>query len=112
MIVAGKECEVVIFKGHQVLGLLIAGGVDTPLGDIFIQQLLPDSPAAKDGRLQPGDQVLRVNGASMKGATSDDALKALQHPDSFMQLTILRPLPKPAQNEGETLPWVYTHSHA
>ena len=49
-----------IFKGSQILGLAIVGGTDSYLGGIYVQKVLPDSPAARDGRLQPGDKILKV----------------------------------------------------
>ena len=49
-----------IFKGSQILGLAITGGTDSYLSGIYVQNVLPDSPAARDGRLQPGDRILKV----------------------------------------------------
>lgn len=41
----------------------------TPLGapGLYIQTLLPGSPAAADGRLSLGDRILEVNGSSLAG---------------------------------------------
>lgn len=43
----------------------------TPLGTpgLYIQTLLPGSPAAADGRLSLGDQILEVNGSSLLGVS-------------------------------------------
>ena len=60
VLVPGKECEIVIFKGSQILGLAVTGGTDSYLGGIYVQKVLADSPAARDGRLQPGDRILKV----------------------------------------------------
>ena len=59
-ILPGKESNIVVFKGSQMLGLILVGGVDTYLSEIYIQKIIPDSPAAKDGRLQPGDRLLQA----------------------------------------------------
>lgn len=36
---------------------------------LYIQTLLPGSPAASDGRLSLGDQILEVNGSSLMGVS-------------------------------------------
>lgn len=43
----------------------------TPLGapGLYIQTLLPGSPAAADGRLSLGDRILEVNGSSLTGVS-------------------------------------------
>lgn len=43
----------------------------TPLGapGLYIQTLLPGSPAASDGRLSLGDRILEVNGSSLMGVS-------------------------------------------
>lgn len=89
-IIPGKEHDIVIFKGSEMLGVIIVGGLENFINGIYIQKVIPDSPAAKDGRLQPGDRILKVNNASMEDATREDALRALQLPSSFVHLSILR----------------------
>ena len=112
-ILPGKEHDVVIFKGSEMLGVIIVGGLENFINGIYIQKVIPDSPAAKDGRLQPGDRILKVNNASMEDATREDALRALQLPSSFVHLTILRDparAHKMTHSEGmmgrESLYWV------
>ena len=93
-----------------MLGVIIVGGLENFINGIYIQKVIPDSPAAKDGRLQPGDRILKVNNASMEDATREDALRALQLPSSFVHLTILRDparAHKMTHSEGiESLYWV------
>ena len=112
-IIPGKEHDIVIFKGSEMLGVIIVGGLENFINGIYIQKVIPDSPAAKDGRLQPGDRILKVNNASMEDATREDALRALQLPSSFVHLTILRDparAHKMTHSEGmmgkESLYWV------
>ena len=50
----------IFFQEGKGLGLSIVGGSDTVLGTVVIHEIYPDGAAAKDGRLQPGDQVLEV----------------------------------------------------
>ena len=89
-IIPFKECELIIFKGHQVLGLIIAGGTDSLLDGIYIQKIIPGSPADKDGRLKPGDKILRINNSCMEGVSRDEALRSLQQSSSFVHITVVR----------------------
>ncbi|KAK2506567.1 hypothetical protein MC885_014870 [Smutsia gigantea] len=46
-------------------------GTHTPLGapGLYMQTLLPGSPAASESRLCPGDCILEVNGSSLLGVS-------------------------------------------
>ena len=60
VIVPGKKCKVTIFKGSELLGVTVVGGVDTFLHNIIIKGIIPNTPADRDGRLHPGDRILEV----------------------------------------------------
>lgn len=49
---------------------LLSSPQHTPLNapGIYIRTLIPDGPAASDGRLRIGDRILAVNGTSLIGA--------------------------------------------
>ncbi len=36
---------------------------------VFLQEVFPEGLVASDGRLQPGDQIIEINGADMTCAT-------------------------------------------
>ncbi|NWX86931.1 RADIL protein, partial [Nothoprocta pentlandii] len=57
-------------RGPLGLGMGLIDGLHTPLCSpgIYIRTLVPDSPAAADGRLALGDRILAVNGTSLIGA--------------------------------------------
>lgn len=59
-ILPGSETLIEIDKTGRGLGLSIVGGTDTILGVIVIHEIYPDGAAAKDGRLQPWDQIVEV----------------------------------------------------
>uniref|UniRef100_A0A915JX25 PDZ domain-containing protein n=1 Tax=Romanomermis culicivorax TaxID=13658 RepID=A0A915JX25_ROMCU len=61
-IAAGKETWIELDKGGLGLGLSIVGGCDTVLGSVVIHEVYQDGAAARDGRLEPGDQLLEVKG--------------------------------------------------
>lgn len=58
-------------RGPSGLGMGLIDGLHTPLGapGLYIQTLLPGSPAASDGRLSLGDRILEVNGSSLAGVS-------------------------------------------
>lgn len=72
----------------------------TPLGapGLYIQTLLPGSPAASDGRLSLGDRILEVNGSSLVGV-------------SYLRYRALPPVassapsPTPWPVRGHVQPW-------
>lgn len=41
-------------------------------------QVFDNTPAAKDGTLQAGDEIVGVNGKSMRGKTKVDVARAIQ----------------------------------
>ena len=51
------------------LGITIVGGSDTPLRCVVVQEVFPEGLVASDGRLQPGDQIIEVNGIDMTCAS-------------------------------------------
>ena len=51
------------------LGITIVGGSDTPLRCVVVQEVFPDGLVASDGRLQPGDQIIEINGIDMTCAS-------------------------------------------
>lgn len=52
----------------RTLGLVITGGLDTPVHEILIRKVDKDSPAtACSVPLKAGDQVLEVNGQHTSG---------------------------------------------
>jgi len=73
-----------------VAGLILIGGADSIFKGVFLKKIIPDSPAHKDGRLQPGDRILRINNTSMEHASHNTALQALQNSPSLLPLTVYR----------------------
>ena len=48
-------------KSSGPLGLVVMGGADTTLNDVVIKEIVPNTPADIDGKLRPGDQILKVS---------------------------------------------------
>ncbi|XP_065110279.1 ras-associating and dilute domain-containing protein isoform X3 [Paramisgurnus dabryanus] len=67
-------------KGPYGLGMGLIDGLHTPLNSpgIYIRTLIPDGPAAADGRLCIGDRILAVNGKSLIGADYQSAVDSIR----------------------------------
>ncbi|XP_055062070.2 ras-associating and dilute domain-containing protein isoform X3 [Misgurnus anguillicaudatus] len=72
--------EVDLDKGPYGLGMGLIDGLHTPLNSpgIYIRTLIPDGPAAADGRLCIGDRILAVNGKSLIGADYQSAVDLIR----------------------------------
>lgn len=72
--------EVDLDKGPYGLGMGLIDGLHTPLNSpgIYIRTLIPDGPAAADGRLCIGDRILAVNGTSLIGADYQSAVDLIR----------------------------------
>eukprot|EP00051_Salpingoeca_urceolata_P027551 m.482014 g.482014 ORF g.482014 m.482014 type:complete len:690 (+) comp22406_c0_seq1:477-2546(+) len=89
---------VTLVKNKKGLGVGISGAKKTT-GDglvhgIFVSSLMPGSPAAEDGRLREGDEILEVDGHGLIGVTRDGAiefLKQVQLGDSVRLLVAQEP---------------------
>ncbi|PIK35017.1 putative disks large-like 2 [Apostichopus japonicus] len=90
-----KRREVVkihLVKEKGSLGIEIAGGKNSSKGDvgIFVAELDEGSPAARDGRLQKGDEILMINGNSLLSVTHQDVVQLLSQSGSIVQLVLAR----------------------
>jgi len=59
-VVCGEVSTIEVERGQLDLGLSVVGGCDTPLVCIVVQEVFPEGALGRDGRIQPGDQVLEV----------------------------------------------------
>ncbi|XP_077495063.1 SLo interacting protein 1 isoform X1 [Amblyomma americanum] len=71
-----------IRNGSDKLGLTLCyGDPEEQETEIYVGEIDPRSVAAKDGRLQEGDQILQVNGTDVLGRDQAIALFSEQRPD-------------------------------
>ncbi|XP_045519849.1 PRKCA-binding protein isoform X4 [Pieris brassicae] len=70
--------SVVLTKDEKnLIGISIGGGA--PLCPcLYIVQIFDNTPTAKDGTLQSGDEIVGVNGQSVKGKTKVEVAKMIQ----------------------------------
>ncbi|XP_045317306.1 ras-associating and dilute domain-containing protein isoform X3 [Leopardus geoffroyi] len=79
-------------RGPSGLGMGLIDGMHTPLGapGLYIQTLLPGSPAAADGRLALGDRILEVNGSSLMGVGYLRAVDLIRHGGKKMRFLVAK----------------------
>ncbi|XP_054149703.1 E3 ubiquitin-protein ligase LNX isoform X1 [Melozone crissalis] len=88
---------------HESLAIRIVGGSETPLVHIIIQHIYRDGVIARDGRLLPGDMILKVNGMDIKNVPHNYALSVLKQPCHVLRLTVLREQRYRCRNSGLSL---------
>ncbi|KAJ8397516.1 hypothetical protein AAFF_G00437920 [Aldrovandia affinis] len=74
----------------EPLAISIVGGNETPLLRILIQDIYREGVIARDGRLLPGDMILKVNGIDISNVPHRYALAMLKRPCQLLRLTVLR----------------------
>ncbi|KAK1795742.1 hypothetical protein P4O66_001028 [Electrophorus voltai] len=75
---------------YEPLAISIVGGNETPLVRVLIQDIYREGVIARDGRLLPGDMILKVNGIDVTNVPHCYALAALKQPCALLRLTVLR----------------------
>ncbi|XP_036116680.1 multiple PDZ domain protein isoform X1 [Molossus molossus] len=73
------------------LGISIAGGVGSPLGDvpIFIAMMHPNGVAAQTQKLRVGDRIVTIGGASTEGMTHTQAVNLLKNASGSIEMQVV-----------------------
>nr|XP_014349871.1 PREDICTED: multiple PDZ domain protein isoform X4 [Latimeria chalumnae] len=73
------------------LGISIAGGVGSPLGDvpIFIAMMHPNGVAAKTHKLRVGDRIVTICGTSTEAMTHSQAVGLLKNASGTIELQVV-----------------------
>uniref|UniRef100_A0A8B9UG88 Multiple PDZ domain crumbs cell polarity complex component n=1 Tax=Anas zonorhyncha TaxID=75864 RepID=A0A8B9UG88_9AVES len=73
------------------LGVSIAGGVGSPLGDvpIFIAMMHPNGVAAQTQKLRVGDRIVSICGTSTEGMTHSQAVSVLKNASGTIELQVV-----------------------
>ncbi|XP_036699163.1 pro-interleukin-16 isoform X4 [Balaenoptera musculus] len=77
------------------LGFSLAGGADLENKVITVHRVFPNGLASQEGTIQKGNEVLSINGKSLKGATHNDALAILRQARDPRQAVIVTRKPTP-----------------
>ncbi|XP_007996895.3 E3 ubiquitin-protein ligase LNX isoform X3 [Chlorocebus sabaeus] len=87
----------------ESLSIRLVGGNETPLVHIIIQHIYRDGVIARDGRLLPGDIILKVNGMDISNVPHNYAVRLLRQPCQVLWLTVLREQKFRSRNNGQAL---------
>ncbi|KAG5875316.1 hypothetical protein JTB14_016903 [Gonioctena quinquepunctata] len=91
-IVPGRDITIEIVTENKGLGIFFVGGKDTLIPNgIVVVEVYPGGIVDKDKRLQPGDQVIEVNGTTLKDVSNTTALQALRQTLPKMKMIVYRP---------------------
>ncbi|XP_045696179.1 multiple PDZ domain protein isoform X7 [Phyllostomus hastatus] len=73
------------------LGISIAGGVGSPLGDvpIFIAMMHPNGVAAQTQKLRVGDRIVTIGGTSTEGMTHTQAVNLLKSTPGSIEMQVV-----------------------
>lgn len=76
----GKKIKIDLKKGTEGLGFTVVTRDNTVHGPgpILVKNILQRGAAVKDGRLQPGDRILEVNGVDMTGRSQEELVAMLR----------------------------------
>lgn len=66
---------------------------ERPLGGVQVSGIKEGGNAEKEGSLQMGDQIVRVNGELVRAAGFDAVMEQLKKADSKVTLSMVRPIP-------------------
>uniref|UniRef100_A0A669PV31 Tyrosine-protein phosphatase non-receptor type 13 n=1 Tax=Phasianus colchicus TaxID=9054 RepID=A0A669PV31_PHACC len=97
-VTAENTFEVKLLKNSSGLGFSFCRE-DNPtpeqLGStiVRVKKLFPGQPAAESGRIDIGDVILKVNGASLKGLSQQEVISALRGTSPEVSLLLCRPPP-------------------
>uniref|UniRef100_A0A8D0PUE6 Multiple PDZ domain protein n=1 Tax=Sus scrofa TaxID=9823 RepID=A0A8D0PUE6_PIG len=77
-------------KDKNGLGLSLAGNKDRSRMSIFVVGINPEGPAAKDGRMRIGDELLEINNQILYGRSHQNASAIIKTAPSKVKLVFIR----------------------
>ncbi|XP_012926492.1 inaD-like protein isoform X8 [Heterocephalus glaber] len=86
----GKLHIIELEKDRQGLGLSLAGNKDRSLLSVFVVGIHPGSPAAADGRIRAGDELLEINNQILYGRSHQNASAIIRTAPSRVRLVFIR----------------------
>uniref|UniRef100_A0A4W3JV42 Multiple PDZ domain protein n=1 Tax=Callorhinchus milii TaxID=7868 RepID=A0A4W3JV42_CALMI len=85
------ECTFLMMGPNDSLGISIAGGTGSPLGDvpIFIAMMQPNGVAAQTQKLRVGDRIVSICGKPTEGLTHSQAVSLLKSASGQIELQVV-----------------------
>eukprot|EP00096_Caligus_rogercresseyi_P010853 TRINITY_DN407_c1_g1_i1.p1 TRINITY_DN407_c1_g1~~TRINITY_DN407_c1_g1_i1.p1 ORF type:complete len:1337 (-),score=405.78 TRINITY_DN407_c1_g1_i1:791-4801(-) len=83
-------------RGSRGFGFSIRGGREFQCMPLFVLRIAMDGPAASDGRLRVGDQIIEINGNNTKNMTHSEAIELIKSGGGIVRLLVRRGKMPPA----------------
>merc|ERR1740129_876714 len=77
-------------RGQRGFGFSIRGGREFHSMPLFVLRMAVDGPAALDGRLMVGDQLVEINGQNTKNMTHGEAIELIKNGGQVVRLLVKR----------------------
>merc|ERR1719384_1515411 len=77
-------------RGQRGFGFSIRGGREFHSMPLFVLRMAVDGPAALDGRLRVGDQLIEINGHTTKNMTHGEAIELIENGGLAVRLLVRR----------------------
>merc|ERR1712223_815158 len=77
-------------RGQRGFGFSIGGGREFHSMPLFVLRMAVDGPAALDGRLRVGDQLIEINGHTTKNMTHGEAIELIKNGGLAVRLLVRR----------------------
>merc|ERR1719150_1598545 len=77
-------------NGGMGLSIVAAKGIGKDKLGIYVKAVVENGAAFHDGRLQPGDQLLKVDGTSLVGITQERAAEIMMHTGQVVELEVAK----------------------
>nr|XP_018903603.1 PREDICTED: membrane-associated guanylate kinase, WW and PDZ domain-containing protein 1-like isoform X2 [Bemisia tabaci] len=77
-------------RGSRGFGFSIRGGREFQNMALFVLQIAENGPAALDGRLKIGDQIIEINGINTKNMTHAEAIEIIRNGGPSVRLLVRR----------------------
>ncbi len=87
-------------RGARGFGFSIRGGREFHSMPLFVLRIAVDGPAAADGRLRVGDQIVEINGVNTKNMTHAEAIELIKSGGTMVRLLVRRGKVPPAAIMG------------
>ncbi|XP_051990501.1 pro-interleukin-16 isoform X2 [Xyrauchen texanus] len=82
------------------LGFSIAGGIDLENKATTVHRVFPNGLAAQEGTIERGDEVLSINGQTLKNVTHSDATAILRQARTMKQAVVVVSKNKDVEGKG------------
>ncbi|KAF5910209.1 tyrosine-protein phosphatase non-receptor type 13-like isoform X1 [Clarias magur] len=83
--------DIIIYKTSSgQMGIKLRGGIGSKWQGIYVQEVVPNSPASEEGSIQPNDRIVYISGRCTLGMSLEDAVKICEYSSQKVKLKAMR----------------------